>query len=333
MRLHNLRVGAERRTSLFAIEFLIRAVRHPDLNPLDADIVHFHAGFFDYIALARMLATAWRKPLVYGAYCPAMNFELLTPIIRLSNSFAYPKVLISPISNNVKSFVQSIGILPDQIRVVPPALDVEALDRKAVGKARAREILGFPIDKPMLLFVGSFRPEKNLAGLIRAMSGVIHHVPDAFLVATTELNNRGDAASRQEVAAEIENRGLEEHVLFKGIVDEMPVLMCAADVCVFPFLHTRGPSDYFVAALEAMALGKPVVVSPVGAMPEVISGDEGVLADPMSTTDLSHSIVELLQDSEQRARMAAKAKRKIRSKFDVKRVAQEFDALYREVLE
>jgi glycosyltransferase involved in cell wall biosynthesis len=59
-------------------------------------------------------------------------------------------------------------------------------------------------------------------------------------------------------------------VTFHGIVDDMRALMRSHDVIVLPFRSTRGPSDYFIAALEAMAIGRPVIASALPGMSEVI---------------------------------------------------------------
>ncbi len=77
--------------------------------------------------------------------------------------------------------------------------------------------------------------------------------------------------------------------------------MQSCDILVAPFLDSYGPSDYFMAVLEAMASGKPVVVSNVGGMPEVVSDDVGRLIDPHDVESIAAGMRELLADKELRA--------------------------------
>ena len=68
-----------------------------------------------------------------------------------------------------------------------------------------------------------------------------------------------------------------------------------------PFLDTFGPSDYFMAVLEAMASGKAVVVSNVGGMPEVVSDEVGRLVNPHDVESIASGMRELLADRDLRA--------------------------------
>ncbi len=72
--------------------------------------------------------------------------------------------------------------------------------------------------------------------------------------------------------------------------------MAAADVLVAPFLDTNGPSDYFQAALEAMAIGRPVIVSSVGGMPEVVDERVGLLVDPKDISGIATGMLLMLKN-------------------------------------
>jgi len=333
IRLLAIPMKATRRTVAFGCEFFFRILAHPSINRRDVDIIHFHSGFLDYLPIAVSISRLRRLPLVYSAYCPAINIPLGRLSGYLIRSGMHPPIKIIPISKNVSSFVKSIGVAEELIHIVPPALDVDGLNKKSSSMHDARKKFGLPMDKLIVLFIGSYRSEKNLVRLIKSMRSVVAAIPNAHLIATTELKNKGDQRARLSVESVIASNNLNDHISIMGLVDEMALLVSSADVCVFPFIHTRGPSDYFIAALEAMALSKPVIVSPVGGMPEVVDSTVGILANPFSTSDLAHAIIKLLIDRDKRIRLGLTAKKRVREIFDARRIENIFNELYQDILE
>jgi glycosyltransferase involved in cell wall biosynthesis len=82
-----------------------------------------------------------------------------------------------------------------------------------------------------------------------------------------------------------------------------------------------------------MALSKPVIVSPVGGMPEVVDDNkDGVLVNPLSIKDLSNAIVDLLSNPEKCDRLGYEAEKRFREIFDVRVIEACFNDLYREMV-
>ncbi|MGH2569258.1 MAG: glycosyltransferase, partial [Bacteroidota bacterium] len=111
----------------------------------------------------------------------------------------------------------------------------------------------------------------------------------------------------------------------------MPDVMRACDTVVLPFLDSFGPSDYFLAGLEAMASGKPVIVSRVGGMPEVVDPSVGFLVDPMDVSEITAAMLSLAADSGLRAQLGRNARARVVEHFSVSNIAARFDDLYKRV--
>jgi glycosyltransferase involved in cell wall biosynthesis len=107
--------------------------------------------------------------------------------------------------------------------------------------------------------------------------------------------------------------------------------MRACDVLVAPFLDSFGPSDYFMAVLEAMASGKPTIVSTGGGMPEIVGDDVGRLVDPRDPAAIGDAIAELAGDAALRDRLGRAARAKAESLFDPGRVAATVRSLYERI--
>jgi glycosyltransferase involved in cell wall biosynthesis len=87
-----------------------------------------------------------------------------------------------------------------------------------------------------------------------------------------------------------------------------------------------------IVALEAMATAKPVVVTDIPGVREVVTnGIEGLLAEPVNPPDLAAKINVLLADTALRAAMGARGRTKVESQFGIERIADAVEGVYRGV--
>jgi glycosyltransferase involved in cell wall biosynthesis len=156
------------------------------------------------------------------------------------------------------------GIDRARIRVVPGAVEIP---RFAVFDSRveARAKLGWPEDRRIFLAVRRLVSRMGLENLIAAMSPVCKRHPDILLYIAGRGRLREDLEARANAA------GLGEHVRFLGYVPEedLPFVYAAADLNVVPTLALEG---FGMVAVEALAAGTPSIVTPVGGLPETVSG-------------------------------------------------------------
>jgi D-inositol-3-phosphate glycosyltransferase len=231
------------------------------------------------------------------------------------------------ISGNVVASLAEYGIR--DAACIRPALDTR---RFAPGDAASvRSEMGLAVDDLVVLFVGNAKPQKNLLGVLRAVHLVRKDFPHVKLVITTELKHSSSNADLARLSAEISLLQLESSIIQKGIVEDMPALMRACDVLVAPFLDSFGPSDYFMAVLEAMACGKPVVVADVGGMREVISDDTGRLVDPRDDASNAAALAGFLGDRGLRESVGAKARLLIESEFQPSAIVAAYRDVYQRI--
>ena len=105
--------------------------------------------------------------------------------------------------------------------------------------------------------------------------------------------------------------------------------MQASDLVVLPSLSEGLP----ISLVEAMALGRPVVSTHVGGIPEVAQADvTAMLVPPRDASALSSAIVRMLGDPGLAGRLAGAAREHARSRFSASRMVQRTDALYQELV-
>jgi glycosyltransferase involved in cell wall biosynthesis len=118
-------------------------------------------------------------------------------------------------------------------------------------------------------------------------------------------------------------------VVFTGFRPDAPALIGAADLFVLASLHEGIP----ISLLEAMASGRPAVLTRVGGIPEVaVEGETAVLVEPKDVEGLASAILGLLQDPDRRHRMGQSARQHVRRRFGMAAMVGSVEDVYRQVL-
>ena len=161
-----------------------------------------------------------------------------------------------------EELTRGYGIDAARIRVIPGGVDTAAFaDLPARTAARAH--LGWPRDHPIVLCVRRLVRRMGLEDLIDAAQELRHRVPEALIL----IAGRGPLQA--ELQQRIDAQGLAASVRLLGFVADadLPLAYRAADLGVVPTLALEG---FGLITLESLAAGTPVLVTPVGGLPEAV---------------------------------------------------------------
>lgn len=199
------------------------------------------------------------------------------------------------------------GVGVDLSRFDPPA------DRRQV-----REMLGLAQDAKVIIAVGEHSKRKNHETILRA-AALLKHVRVLLC---------GWGEGLESLKALAEELGIAHRVFFLGFRNDVPVVLRAADVYVFPSLHEGLP----VALMEAMAAGLPCVASDVRGCNDLIVPEEGgFLVEPMDHKAMAAAVTDLLSDEAMRSRMG-RYNRMAMEQYTLPTVLEQMAALYRQLL-
>jgi glycosyltransferase involved in cell wall biosynthesis len=164
---------------------------------------------------------------------------------------------------------------------------------------------------------------KGQTFLLRAWPAVLEGEPRALLLLA------GDGPDEGALTAQAAALGLGRSVRFLGFRQDVPSLLACAEVLVLPSLN----EGFGMVLVEAMAMGKPVVASAVGGVPEVVlDGQAGLLIPPADPRALAAAILRLLADPRAARRMGEAGRERARESFSRKAFLQAHRDLYGELL-
>ena len=234
-------------------------------------------------------------------------------------------------SRHLLERLANLGAGRGSLELVPLGNDLDAFHPDEDAAMRRREQLGVGADDLLVLGIGRLVKLKGFEHLIRALAIARGSAPHVRLIIA------GDGDARDELVALAHSLDLVDRVTFLGGVHrhDVPSYFAASDVVAIPTVHD--PDGYVeglgYVALEAQAMGKPVVASRVGGLPEVVlDGETGILVAERDPAALADAILALANDGELLRRLGENARARALLAPSWTDVAQTWVALYRTIV-
>lgn len=277
------------------------------------EIVHAHTGHAVSLGALATLGTPARLVLTRR-----VDFHLRgNPLSRWKYSRA---AAVIAISQAVADVLVAGGIARERITIVPSGVDLTRTIEPA--PAATLRTLGVPPGAPLVVQVSALVDHKDPVNFVHAIGFAHRAVPDlrALLV--------GDGELRQRVEGAVTQKGLRGIVHVTGYRSDADQLLAAADVVTL----SSQEEGLGTVLLDALSLGKPVVATRAGGIPEVvIDGECGLLVPPRDGHRLGAAISRLLTDRALATRFGEAGRARARE-FSVERTADRTAAVYERVL-
>jgi glycosyltransferase involved in cell wall biosynthesis len=227
-------------------------------------------------------------------------------------------VIAAPSSQVAEVLIRHAHTARSKLAIIPHGFELEHLARASDHRAGVRAELGLGEDATLLATVGRIFWLKNQAALIRSFASVASEDPDLHLL----VIGPGDTS---DLAALARATGVTQRVTFTGARSDVPAILAQADA----FVHPATAESFGMVILEAMAVGLPVLSTPVGIAPDVLA--DGAIGEMAAGTDveaLSAALRRLLERRSQWPEMGRAAQKRAQA-FDVSTMVAAYDALYR----
>ncbi|RFU64286.1 glycosyltransferase [Peribacillus saganii] len=226
-------------------------------------------------------------------------------------------------SEFMKQELQDIfSVLSEKVSIIPNGVNVDSVTPGSSERAIDNKSKG---DRITVFSWGRLVPEKGYDTLIQAACDLKKQGKDfSFIVA-----GRGPLLDYYREMAD--NSGLGDGFTFIGFVNDevRNSILKDSDIAVFPSTY----EPFGIVALEAMAAGKPTIVSETGGLKAIVRhGYSGLLAKPGCSADLAEKIWYMAEFQEEAAKMASQGKEVARRIFSWERVSTETERIIQELL-
>jgi glycosyltransferase involved in cell wall biosynthesis len=258
------------------------------------------------------------KPTVYGAlaaYMTNKNLKVISHVRGLNRTRSFKRKLLNGIvfrrvsriiavSNAVRDDIVRTNLIsnPDKVVTIYNGIDVKAFMDSDLTREEAQTQLGLP-DRDAFVYgtVGRLAETKGQEVLLKAFARVYEKYPKSWLIIT------GKGRLESELRTLSAKLNIHERVVFLGYRTDIPEVLKALDVFVFPSIAEGLPG----ALLEAMATSIPVIASRVGGVPEILNDPSlGIMLSPSSTDELVSAMERLRSMDAIRRNMMGEALRK-----------------------
>lgn len=233
-----------------------------------------------------------------------------------------------PVSEQCKQLLITDGFKPEKQRVVHWGIDLEKFDRdKSSSKylSKYQQLLESLQGKIVVRNSYLYRP-KGVEYYLKAIPIVLRVFPETKFLVT------GGGPLRGELEGLASRLGIAKSVIFTGEIgrDFFSVILSRTDVGVISSLE----ETFCIALIDIMAAGKPVIATPVGVAPEIITAKNeiGCLVPLKDPEAIAQAIIELLAHPAKANEMGSKARKLVEEKFTMDVMASRIKEVLKEAI-
>lgn len=228
-----------------------------------------------------------------------------------------------------KHYQEELNVPPSRLSVILRGRNenIHLADR-AINRSKIKEEFGLGADKVLLIHVGRQEYQKGHIHFLEALQKIYETNQDAWNKLSVLFCGRTGNASADIDAFMKDHSELQQNVHWLGHRHDIPQLLAASDVFVFPSLY-EGLGG---ALIEAQAAALPVVCSDIPVLHEVVNEGENALMFPVEdAVALSERLVKLIDNAALRKSMRDSSLENFNKKFRLDKINEEMLQFYRKV--
>ncbi len=264
-----------------------------------------------------------KRPVVYRNISQVSFWMKGSPLKKWVNGFLLKRAqwIVSVGEASRKDMVQCFPALAPKVSVIQRGVPVKIVDKPAATNfLKSSYSLGE--DTRILFWAGAFSPEKNPGMLVEMMKVLRKEHPHIVLLMA------GKGPLEENIRNQIQQEGLEKHILLTGYQKELAPYYAGADVFVL-VSHIEGVPGVI---LEAAMQQTPAVTVQVGGVNEVVEQNvTGVIVDSYQPDAFAHSVVRLLSNQSLREQMGKQAQAFVQQQYNEEINTKKFEALYQQL--
>jgi O-antigen/teichoic acid export membrane protein len=285
------------------------------------DLVHMIITFRESVLKERALRAL---PLVRESRlvvtCPS-GYHLPLPLLRSARA-------VVAVSHRTEQALRRAGL--DQVHRIPPGVDVDWFS--PAPRSAGERLLGLGA-RPTILFAGHYDVGGGLESALDVLERMRSRVPSIrLLTAMRRRPGRSDDRRRTEIAARVRARGLAESIVELGPAANIRAALHSSVAAIFQPLAVGLKMDLPMVLLEALACGRPVVVSPADSLGELADGSRAVVVEEPARGGTIDHLERLVTDPAYARACGAAARELALRRYAAADMAAAYADLYRSIL-
>jgi N-acetyl-alpha-D-glucosaminyl L-malate synthase BshA len=227
---------------------------------------------------------------------------------------------LTAVSHYLRNETQAVfGCAGERIEVIPNFIDPTVYDRSRYAPELRNSV---EPGRKILIHVSNFRPVKRVRDVVRIYAQVAKRIPSVLVMV-------GDGPDRVDAEEEARQLGVADSVFFLGKLESVAPLLASADL----FLLPTSSESFGLSALEALAMGVPVIGTRAGGLPEVVRhGETGALCAVGDVDAMARASIELLADPARWQAASTLAIADARTRFSLNEVVEQYESFYSRAL-
>jgi glycosyltransferase involved in cell wall biosynthesis len=252
---------------------------------------------------------------------PAMgHIRDIEPLGRMGRWAIQQNLKILAISQAVQNALLMNRIPPSRIALVYDGVDLQQYQTRSVQKRDSLIILGV---------IGQLGQRKGHLYLLKALRDLIRTFPQIVLWIVGKEPEKSIEGYTEQLYQYVAQTDLEQYVKFWGFQKEIPDILAQLDILLLPSLQ----EPFGKIVIEAMAMGKPVIASKVGGVPEiVVDGKTGILVPPKDSEAIRQALEHLIHKREIRIQMGLEGQKRVKRFFNIQRTVRHTEQIYEQLL-
>lgn len=237
--------------------------------------------------------------------------------------------IITTYSEYAKNKLEKLDI--KNVEKVYPGIDLEDY-RPSEKSENLLNKYGFSKSDFIINFSGEYIRLGAMDDVIESFIEISQKIPEARLSLAVRVKNEKDAQKKEEVIKKLKENNLLEKVSFhdEGIF-KMSDVYNLCDISLFPVRNMHGKFDVPLVVVEAMACGKPVIISDIPILREFSNENNSVQIRSGNTEDIINAVLSLYNDREKIRLLGESAQKYVRDNFSIEKASEKYSEIYKKL--
>jgi len=304
-------------TRQFNLTQKLHLIKHLFTAP-QVDILHF---FFGVTPLSAKLFSAIKR------YKKQPSILTLTHLpVKGAKPGSFGDYIVT-YSTYFKKIFEDSGI--KNVVTIPPGVDVKAIHPNISG-IKAGNKLGIPSDAKVILYGGEYSHSAAISMLLKAITLTAKRNKNIYFVLACRIRSKYEQKRKQDIVRYLQSVPWAENVILLDTIPNMHALIARSDVCILPLQDTYGKVDLPLFLLEAMSIAKPIIITDISPVNELMIDKIGLAVPLDDANALTNAIEQMVAEGKQ---YGLRGRRIAEKYFSLDRITKQYAKLYAELLD